>query len=105
MSIKKMMKQMQDAAQKIQGIQQEISSRNYEGVSGGGLVKIVIDGNNSMNSINIDKSILKEDEKEVLEDLIVAAYTDAKQKASKDSENSMSGMLGGVVPPGFKMPF
>lgn len=105
MDIKKMMKQFQETAQKMQEMQKEIHSRTYEGVSGGGIVKIEIDGATNITSIDINPLILKPEEKEIIEDLIIAAFSDAKNKMSKDSENSMSGMMGGSLPQGFKLPF
>ena len=82
---------------------EEIAKKEFEGKSGGGLVSIVMTGNGEMRKVNVDRSLMKEDEKEVLEDLIVAAYNEAKVKADEESKNNMSGALGdiGGLPPGF----
>ena len=71
-------------------------------VYGGGLVSVVMSGNGEMRKTLIDPSLLQADEKEILEDLIVAAHNEAKKKADEESKNSMSGAFGdiGGLPPG-----
>jgi DNA-binding YbaB/EbfC family protein len=83
-----------------------MDSKEFEGKSGGGMVFIKITGRGELKSVSIDNSIINPDEKELLEDLIVAAYNDAKAKADAASQEAMSGALGGLnLPPGFKLPF
>lgn len=102
------MKQAASMQKKMQEMQEQIAKEKFEGKSGGGLVTIIMSGNGEMHKVNIDPSLLKEDEKEMLEDLIVAAYNDAKKKADAASSDKMGGAfgdLGGKLPPGMKMPF
>lgn len=103
MDIKKLMQQAQNMQKKMQEVQEEIAKKEFEGKSGGGLVSIIMTGNGEMQKVNIDRSLMKEDEKEMLEDLIVAAYNEAKIKADEESKNNMSGALGdiGGLPRGF----
>ena len=103
MDIKKLMQQAQNMQKKMQEMQEEIAKKEFEGKSGGGLVSIVMTGNGEMRKVNVDRSLMKEDEKEMLEDLIVAAYNEAKVKADEESKNNMSEALGdiGGLPPGF----
>lgn len=101
-----LMKQAQTMQKKMQEAQEQLASAEYSGKSGGNMVNVTINGKMEMKNITIDSSLLKEEEKEVLEDLIIAAYNDAKSKAEESSNNSMSNMMSGMqLPPGFKMPF
>lgn len=103
MDIKKLMQQAQNMQKKMQEMQEEIAKKEFEGKSGGGLVSIIMTGNGEMQKVNIDRSLMKEDEKEMLEDLIVAAYNEVEIKVDKESKNNMSGALGdiGGLPRGF----
>jgi DNA-binding YbaB/EbfC family protein len=100
------LKQAQSMQSKMQEMQASMDSKEFEGKSGGGMVFIKITGRGELKSVSIDDSIINPDEKELLEDLIVAAYNDAKTKADSASQEAMSGALGGLnLPPGFKLPF
>jgi len=100
------LKQAQSMQAKMQEMQEKLESAEFEGKSGGGMIILKITGKGDLKSINIDKSVINPDDKEMLEDLIVAAYNDGKAKADSASQESMSGALGGMaLPPGFKMPF
>jgi len=100
------MKQAQSMQQKMNELKDKMAATEYEGKAGGGLVALVMNGENKLKSISIDASILKPDEKEILEDLVVAAFNDAKNKVDQDSQNQLSSSLGGMgLPPGMKMPF
>ena len=100
------MKQAQSMQAKMQEMQEQLEAAEFEGKSGGGMVVLKISGKGDLKSINIDKSVINSDDKEMLEDLIVAAYNDGKTKADAASQDSMSGALGGMsLPPGFKLPF
>ena len=89
------MKETQDTLKKIQ----------VEGISGGSLVKIIMNGEGELKKITIENSLLKES-KEILEDLIVAAHNDAKSKLKKKTSEEISKVTGGIdLPPGFKLPF
>ena len=81
-----MMKKAQEMQKKMQEIQDSLSNLEVEGTSGGGIVKIIINCKNEVKKIDIDPSIIKNDEKEVMEDLIIAALNDAKSKAEEKSQ-------------------
>jgi len=105
-NFKDMMKKAQEMQKKMQEIQDSLSNLEVEGTSGGGIVKIVMNCKNEVKKIDIDPSIIKNDEKEVMEDLIVAALNDAKSKAEEKSQEEMKKLTGGLgLPPGMKMPF
>lgn len=106
MNIQKMMKQAQQMQQKMMQMQDELGAKEYEGNSGGGLVKVTVNGKGVMLKANIDGSLMVADEKEILEDLIVAAYNDAKNKADSAAGEEMNKLTGGMgLPADFKMPF
>jgi len=106
MNINELMRKAQEMQQKMQEAQAAAATKEYVGKSGGGLVSISVLGDGSMQKITIDSSLIKADEKKILEDLIVAAYNDARAKSDKESQDSMSGMMSGLgMPPGFKLPF
>ncbi|MBA2629063.1 MAG: YbaB/EbfC family nucleoid-associated protein [Rickettsiaceae bacterium] len=103
MNINQLMKQAQVMQKKMKEMQEEIASKQYIGKSGGGLVTVSMSGSGEMLKVSLDLSLLKADEKEMLEDLIVAAHNDAKAKADEDSKSNMSNAFGdlGKLPPGF----
>ena len=105
-NFKDMMKKAQEMQKKMQEIQDSLSNLEVEGTSGGGIVKIIMNCKNEVKKIDIDSSIIKNDEKEVMEDLIIAALNDAKSKAEEKSQDKMKELTGGLgLPPGMKMPF
>ena len=105
-NFKDMMKKAQEMQKKVQEMQVSLSNLEVEGTSGGGMVKIIMNCKNEVKKIDIDPSIIKNDEKEVMEDLIVAALNDAKSKAEEKSQDEMKKLTGGIgLPPGMKMPF
>ena len=90
----------------MQEMQESLSSLEVEGTSGGGMVKVVMNCKNEIKKIDIDQSIINKDEKEVMEDLVVAALNDAKTKAEEKSQEEMKKLTGGLgLPPDMKMPF
>lgn len=106
MNLQKMMKQAQQMQQKITDMQAELEAREYEGSAGGGLAKVTMTGKGELRKLTLDDSLIDLAEKEVLEDLIVAAHNDAKAKADAASAEEMSKLTGGIqLPPGMKMPF
>ena len=106
MNIGNMMKQAQQLQKKMAEVQEKLNSIEVEGTSGGGMVKIIMNCKNEVKKIDIDPSIIKNDEKEVMEDLIVAALNDAKTKAEEKSKEEMAKLTGDLgLPPGMKMPF
>ena len=105
-NIGNMMKQAQQLQKKMSEAQEKLTSIEVEGVSGGGLVKVISTAKGEIKKINIDSSIIKPDEKEIVEDLIVAAINDAKQKGEVAAQEEMKNVTGGLpLPPGMKMPF
>lgn len=100
-----LMKQAQEMQEKMQDAQAKQAKVEVEGQSGAGLVKIVINGQHDVKKVDIDASLMSED-KELLEDLIAAAFNDANRKVEEKNKDSMSQMGAGMdLPPGFKMPF
>ncbi len=105
MNIQDLMKQAQMMQKKMQEEQAKLAEEIVEGTSGGGMVKISLNGKFTMTKINIDKSLLTPDDVEVLEDLILAAYNDAKEKVDAKMNESMSALTGGLNLGGIKLPF
>lgn len=104
--MKQLMAKAQEMQQKVEDAKAQFGNTEYVGKSGGGMVSVVINGRHEMKKIDIDPSLIKIEDKEMLEDLVVAAYNEAKSKADAASEDFMSNMMGGMgLPPGFKMPF
>ena len=101
-----MIKQAQDLQKKMAEAQEKVETLEAEGISGGGIVKIVINGKNNVTSVNIDETAIDKNEKEILEDLIVAAFNDARDKIQRKIADEMSSLTGGIkLPPGMKLPF
>ncbi len=101
-----MMKQAQQLQKKMAEAQEKLNEIEVEGTSGGGLVKVVTTAKGSYKRISIDDSLLKSEEKEILEDLIIAAINDAKQKSEQVAQEEMKSITGGLpLPPGMKLPF
>ena len=95
-------KKMQEKMKETQDILKKIE---VEGVAGGGVVKVTMNGDGELKKITLEDSLLKES-KEILEDLIVAANKYAKSKLKKKSSEEISKVTGGIdLPPGFKLPF
>jgi DNA-binding YbaB/EbfC family protein len=100
-----LMKQAQSMQENMKKAQEEIAAIEVEGVAGAGMVKIVMTGRHDVKRVTIDPSLLAED-KDMLEDLVAAAFNDAVRKAEAVSQEKMSGMTAGLpLPPGFKLPF
>lgn len=105
-NINALLQQAQGMQKKMQEVQEEIANKEYYGKSGGGLVSITLNGRSEMKKVSIDPSLLKESEKEILEDLVLAAFNDVKNKVDADSQNSISDIFANMpLPPGIKMPF
>ena len=101
-----MMGKVKEMQAKMEKVQEEIAAMSIEGTSGGGLVTVMLDGKGAMQSIRIDPSLFKEDDVEILEDLIVAAHKDAKDKGESQAQEKMAGLTAGIpLPPGMKFPF
>ena len=101
-----MMKQVQAMQSRMTDMQSKLAAATVTGQSGGGLVKVTLTGNGAMTALHVDSSLLKKDEKEILEDLIVAAHADAKAKSEALMAEEMKSVTGGMtLPPGMKLPF
>lgn len=99
-----MMKKVQEMQSRMQEMQAELADLEITGESGGGLVKVTLSGKADMKSINIDPSLMKPDEAEILEDLFVAAMADAKGKVEAEMQHRMQDVTGGLpIPPGLKL--
>ncbi|KAF0676618.1 YbaB/EbfC family nucleoid-associated protein [Profundibacterium mesophilum] len=102
----KMMKAAQEMQGKVEQLQTELASISVTGESGAGLVKATATAKGELTGLDIDPSIFNPDEKEVVEDLILAAIKDAQQKASAKSQEEMGKLTEGLgLPAGMKLPF
>ncbi len=99
-SINDLMKQAREMQENMQRAQQEMADTEVEGQAGAGMVKVLMTGRYDVKRVHIDDAVIGED-KEVLEDLLAAAVNDAVKKVEANNQNA----LGGMLPPGFKMPF
>ena len=105
-NIGNMMKQAQQLQKKMADVQEKLNTIEVEGVSGGGLVKVVSTAKGEIKKIVLDDSIMKLEEKDITEDLLVAAINDAKQKGEVAAQEEMKNITGGLsLPPGMKLPF
>ncbi|MFH1756331.1 MAG: YbaB/EbfC family nucleoid-associated protein [Candidatus Latescibacterota bacterium] len=96
----KMMKQAQEMQAKMTKIQEELAKEEFEVSSGGGMVTVKMNGQQEVVGIKIDAEVFKEDDKEMLEDLIVAAVSEARRKALDLTKERMSALTGGIQIPG-----
>ena len=101
-----MMKQVQAMQSRMTDLQVKLEQAVVTGHSGGGLVKVTLNGKGVMSALAIDPSLLKPEEKEIVEDLIVAAHSGAKAKVEAMMAEEMKSVTGGLpLPPGLKLPF
>jgi nucleoid-associated protein EbfC len=101
-----MMKKAQAVQAKLQEAQEELGRVEVEGMSGGGMVRIAMTAKGEVKGVEIDSSLMVPSDKEVLEDLIMAAFSDAKAKADRAAAEKMQALTEGLpLPPGMKMPF
>jgi nucleoid-associated protein EbfC len=99
-----MMKKVGEMQARMKEMQEELARAEFGGQSGGGLVKITVNGKGETRHVSIDPSLAKPDEIEVLEDLIVAAANDARSKADAAMQEKMAAMTSGLpIPPGMKL--
>jgi len=98
-----MMSQARELQSKMAEMQAEIEQMTRDGTAGAGLVTVTLNGKGEMRSLSVDPSLMKADEKEILEDLIVAAHADAKVKMEEALQDKMKDLTGGLpLPPGMK---
>ena len=100
-----MMKQAQAMQQRMAKVQEEIAALEVTGEAGGGMVKVTINGKHEARRVSIEPAVATDD-REMLEDLVAAAFNDAVQKLASASQEKMSSVMAGInLPPGIKLPF
>jgi len=99
-----MLKQVQKLQAEMQKIQGELGNMTVSEEAGGGMIKAVANGHKEIVSVEIDPQVIKAEEKEILEDLVVAAVNKAIQSASKLAEEELSKVTKGMLPPGLNLP-
>lgn len=100
-----LMKQAQQMQAKMAKAQEELAQMEVVGESGAGMVKVTMTGAHSVRRVEIDPSLM-EDDKEMIEDLVAAAFNDAVRRVEEQNKDKMGALTGGMqMPPGFKMPF
>ena len=101
-----MLKQAQQMQSKMAEMQAQLADITVEGVAGAGMVTVTLNGKGEMRGLKVDPSLIKADEAEILEDLIVAAHADAKSKSEAKAAEAMKELTGGLeLPPGLNLPF
>jgi DNA-binding YbaB/EbfC family protein len=101
-----MMKGIGEMKAKMEAAQAEIGNLVVEGKAGGGLVTVSLSGKGDLRGVKIDPSLFRDDDVEVLEDLLIAAHADAKAKAEAEVARKMQDVTAGLpLPPGMKLPF
>jgi DNA-binding YbaB/EbfC family protein len=101
-----MMQKARELQTKMEQLQQEVAAMEVTGTAGAGMVTVTMTGKSEMKAIRIDPSLIKPEESEILEDLIVAASNDARAKAEAALQDRMRELTGGLnLPPGMKLPF
>jgi DNA-binding YbaB/EbfC family protein len=106
MNLEELMKAAQNVQEQLSKAQDTLDQVEVEGAAGGGLVKVKATAKGRVTGIEIDESLLAPAEKQMLEDLIAAAFNDARAKADAVSQQEMGKMTQGLpLPPGFKLPF
>jgi DNA-binding YbaB/EbfC family protein len=99
-----LMKQAAELKSKMEAMQAELDRIEVEGTAGGGLVSVTVTAKGEMKSAKIDASLLKPEEKEIVEDLVVAAHGEARRKAEALLQEKMQSLTGGLpLPPGLKL--
>jgi DNA-binding YbaB/EbfC family protein len=101
-----LMKKAQEMQVRMEELQAELDQTLVEGEAGGGMVKVTLTAKGQMKSVSFDPSILKPEDREIVEDLVVTAHQDARKKAERLMEEKMKAVTAGLpIPPGMKLPF
>ncbi|MCU0820747.1 MAG: YbaB/EbfC family nucleoid-associated protein [Beijerinckiaceae bacterium] len=101
-----MMKEMAGLKTKMEAMQAELDETLVEGQSGAGLVKVTLTAKGALKAVSIDPDLLKPEDREMVEDLLLAAHADARAKTENVIAEKMKALTGGLpLPPGFKLPF
>jgi DNA-binding YbaB/EbfC family protein len=99
-----LMKQAAQLQSKMQALQAELDTIEVDGIAGGGMVTVRLSAKGDLKGVTIDESLYKPSEKEILEDLLVAAHADARRKAEGVMQEKMKGLTGGLpLPPGMNL--
>jgi nucleoid-associated protein EbfC len=99
-----LMKQATELKSKMEAMQAELERLEVEGAAGGGLVAITLSGKGELKGVRVDDTLCKPDQKEILEDLVVAAHADARRKLETILQDRMQALTGGLpLPPGLKL--
>jgi nucleoid-associated protein EbfC len=99
-----LMKQAAELKSKMENMQAELDRLEVEGMAGGGMITVTLSGKSDLRNVKVDESLLKPDQKEILEDLLVAAHADARRKLETLLQDKMQAMTGGLpLPPGLKL--
>ena len=105
-NIGQLMKQAQQMQQKMAEMQEQLAAVEMTGMAGGGMVQLTLNGKGEVKKVKLDKAVVDPEEVEVLEDLLVAAFNDARQKVAAHTEAEMQKLTGGLaLPGGMKLPF
>ncbi len=105
-NLSQMLKAAQAMQEKMGRLQEELAEAEVVGEAGAGLVRVTMNARGDLRAISIDPSLLKEEEREVLEDLVVAAHKDARRKAEERLKEEMAKATAGLgLPPGVQLPF
>jgi len=101
-----LMKQAQQMQAKMAEMQAQLETVEMTGMAGGGMVQVRLNGKGDVKQVKIDKTVVDPEDVEVLEDLLMAAFNDARQKVNTHAETEMQKLTGGLaLPGGFKLPF
>ena len=101
-----LMKSAGELQEKMNTLQEELKTAEATGTSGGGLVTVTLNGKGDLKSLDIDVSLVADGDKGIIEDLIIAAHADAKQKIEAEMAERMQELTAGLpIPPGMKLPF
>ena len=100
-----LMKQAQKMQEDMQKAQEEVANMEVEGQSGGGMVKVIMNGRHEIRKVSLDDSLMQDD-KEMIEDLLAAAVNDAVRRVEQQTQEKMAGVTAGLnLPGGMKLPF
>lgn len=101
-----MMKKAQELQSKVNDLQEELRNSEIAGSAGGDMVQVILSGKGEMKNVKIDPSLVSDGDVEIIEDLIMAAHNDAKQRVETISAEKMAEVTSGLpLPPGMKLPF
>ena len=101
-----LMSKAKEMQEKMQAMQEELANLEMKGNSGGGLVCVTLNGKGNMTALSIDPGLLKDEEADIVEDLVLAAHNDAKSKVEEETARRTQELTAGLpIPPGMKLPF